>query len=383
MLMKIVPIALILAATLFAQTISVEVFDATIEDERIKGASVYLQFQGERTDSVTTDAKGKAVIKSAKPIDAETQLVIEKDGFSDLTVQCPCDGLTYALSPVLKSIDSLRIVLSWGKTPKDLDSHLVFDDEHIYYDRKGGFDAEQDVEDTKNAYETITIRKLHSGARYVYAVHDFSNRKGDMSALTRSGARVFVYVGETLIQTHEAPQSEGNVWIVFRIGADGDLETINTLSTLSRDAAISAQAIRELDANISLPAVGSENLRNAQIHNRLGEASYREGRTLEAIAHYRKAKIVNQSFTKAYSNLGQAYHTLNLLPESVWSYRKALALASGNDAHIVRANSFYEIARIYEQSGNFVEAMRNYEFAKEQNSRKAYDDAIKRLREKI
>lgn len=34
--------------------------------------------------------------------------------------------MTYAISPAMTSLDGMRVVLSWGEKPFDLDSHLIF-----------------------------------------------------------------------------------------------------------------------------------------------------------------------------------------------------------------------------------------------------------------
>ena len=61
----------------------------------------------------------------------------------------------------------LRIVLTWGETPRDLDSHLDLPSGcHVFYGRKqcGGGEASLDT-DVRDAFgpETINIRKLRPG----------------------------------------------------------------------------------------------------------------------------------------------------------------------------------------------------------------------------
>ncbi len=46
--------------------------------------------------------------------------------------------MTYAISPAMTSLDGMRVVLSWGEKPFDLDSHLIFSGGHIYFDSKEG-----------------------------------------------------------------------------------------------------------------------------------------------------------------------------------------------------------------------------------------------------
>lgn len=68
--------------------------------------------------------------------------------------------MTYAISPVMTNLDGMRVVLSWGEKPFDLDSHLIFPGGHIYFDSKEGTDANLDVDDTDSyGPETVTISK--------------------------------------------------------------------------------------------------------------------------------------------------------------------------------------------------------------------------------
>ena len=59
--------------------------------------------------------------------------------------------------------------------------------------------------------------------------------------------------------------------------------------------------------------------------------------------------------------------------------RKAIALANGATAATVRAGAYYNIARIYEAAGQFADALRHYQLAKEQKANPVYDTAIERV----
>jgi len=63
---------------------------------------------------------------------------VKKAGYSTLVAKCPCDGMTYAISPIMTSLDGLRVVLNWGPTPADLDSHIVFPGNHVFWEQKRG-----------------------------------------------------------------------------------------------------------------------------------------------------------------------------------------------------------------------------------------------------
>ncbi|OIK12461.1 hypothetical protein BIV60_16315 [Bacillus sp. MUM 116] len=177
--------------------------------------------------------------------------VIEKAGYIKNTFIMVClpdeKNLDYnaTITPNLSS-DNIRIVLSWGETPEDLDSHLIAPNEYgnseyeifwnnrNYYADDDTLMTELDVDDTTSfGPETITIHKQVSGT-YMYSVWDYTNRyDGDSLALSNSGAKVDVYMGSTLVKTFYVPANQiGNKWDVFKL--DGQTITpINTMENLA------------------------------------------------------------------------------------------------------------------------------------------------------
>jgi tetratricopeptide (TPR) repeat protein len=390
---RFVPLYLALSVFAFCESVSVEVLDATIKDNRVSGASVILQQSGEQSVKAATNDNGKASLNSRKPVASDTMLIIKKDGFSDLVVKCPCDGLTYALSPVMKNLDGMRIVLSWGKYPEDLDSHLIFSNNHIYFEKKDGNNANLDVDDTDSyGPETITIKKKQFGTNYIYAVHDYTNRERNNQQLSSSGAKVFVYVGQSLVRTYYVPKNtKGNVWKVFSLNSNGEFEDINTMSfintvNLSEDED-EQRLISHIKADQGTTAASDTGLaynpQRAKELNKKGENAYHSGDIEMSITYYKEAIENDENFSQAYSNLGLSYQKLNLYAESIWANRKAIALASGANANTIRASSYYNIARLYEQNGEFDEALRHFKLASEQKSSSTYDNAIKRMEEKL
>lgn len=139
---------------------------------------------------------------------------------------------TMVLTPVL-SDNEYRIVLTWGATPKDLDSHLTYyqgeeQKMHVYYSNKtgkmdGNVIAKLDLDDTSSyGPETVTITvntELLNGGIFKYSVHDYTNRnQSDTNELSMSGAVVRVYKGNDLSDTFVVPQNiQGTVWHVFDI----------------------------------------------------------------------------------------------------------------------------------------------------------------------
>jgi tetratricopeptide (TPR) repeat protein len=375
--------------TAYADTVPVQVLSATVKDQRIAGASVILQRNGEHSVSATTDAQGQARLGSSMTDDASTLVIVKKDGYSTLVAKCPCKGMTYALSPVMHNLDGMRIVLTWGAAPYDLDSHLAYAGNHVYFDQKHGDDANLDVDDTDSyGPETVTLERKHFGTSYVYAVHDYSDRENPASdALARSGAKVFVYVGESLVRTYDVPKHEaGNLWTVFRLSGDGEFEDINTMRGVQvTDAGNVADNIDSYNTSTAPVVAANQQAGDpdrARNLNRQGEHAYHAGRLDDAIAFYQRAIDADPGYGQAYSNLGLAYQKAGRAAEAIWADRKAIALASGPTAAVVRAGSNYNIGRLYEAAGQYHEALRYYEFARREKANPVYDRAVERVRAK-
>ena len=125
------------------------------------------------------------------------------------------------ISPKLE-IDQARIVLVWGKKPKDLDAHLVCVGRyHISYrDMRKGKEALLDIDcrDGRGP-ETITLTRIDPEEHYIYYVHDYTNRNKPRSkGLSKnSHATVILYAGDRQ-WTFTVPRGiRGTVWKVFEI----------------------------------------------------------------------------------------------------------------------------------------------------------------------
>lgn len=137
-------------------------------------------------------------------------------------------GQNGVITPLLSS-DEIRIVLTWGASPSDLDSHITGPDPsggrfHVYYSNRNFYHNSEvycnlDVDDTSSyGPETVTISH-QTGGLYRYSVHDFTNRNSTTSqALSNSGATVRVYFGSLLVQTFYVPTATvGTLWTVFEM----------------------------------------------------------------------------------------------------------------------------------------------------------------------
>ncbi|MDG0800587.1 YfaP family protein [Pectobacterium polaris] len=382
--------ALILALSAFtcaanAQSINIEVLSATIKDKKIDDATVILQKNGAQSVTARSDVAGRAALNAPFDVDQDSLLIIKKAGYSDLVVKCPCDGMTYAVSPVMKSLDGMRIVLTWGEKPADLDSHLIYPGNHIYFSHKKGRDANLDVDDTDSfGPETITIDKKRLGESYIYAVHDYSNGdKANSLALSASRAKVFVYVGSSQVRSYSVPLNKtGNIWTVFRLNPNGDFEDINAVGEADFSKVKDSDVLPMVLNPAQTIVLVTGNAALAKNLNRDGEAAYGRGELEQATTLFLAAIDQDSAFGQAYSNLGLTYQKRGNIAEAIWANRKAIALANGSNAATTRASSYYNIAKIYENAGQFSDALQHYELARSEKSNTVYDKAIERMKAK-
>ena len=150
----------------------------------------------------------------------------------------PVNTIGFSLSPTISGANTVRLVLNWGASPSDLDSHLETpviggQTHHVYFANRGTTNtapfAELDVDDvTGFGPETITISTLSPGT-YHYYIHKFSFSPGfDVSSATAQ-----IYTSAGLVATVQVPttSSTADYWYVARIdGASGLVTIVNTLS---------------------------------------------------------------------------------------------------------------------------------------------------------
>ncbi|MDO8342842.1 MAG: tetratricopeptide repeat protein [Cellvibrio sp.] len=374
------------ACTVFAANVDVQILSATVKDKKIANATLTLQKNGEQSITAITDAQGQASLNAPFADSADALLIVKTSGYSNLVVKCPCAGMTYAISPVMTNLDGMRIVLNWGATPKDLDSHIVYPDNHIYFSSMKGADAQLDVDDTTSyGPETITLERKHDGERYVYAVHDYTNRENPGLFLSKSSAKVFVYVGQTLIRTYYVPTNQvGNLWTVFAITEGGELQDFNTIKIVNSHERLQTAEFQGIINTSSVQHLTSDatSQTSAKTLNTKGELAYQAKKYDEAISFFQAAIELNGNYGQAYSNLGLTFQKAGRVAEALWANRKAIALASGNTAATVRASSHYNNGRIYEAAGQWGDALREYNYAKQQKNNPVYDTAIQRMMEK-
>lgn len=372
----------------FAEKLPVQILSAVVKDQRISGANVIVQKNGATSSTGTTDAQGVTTLNTEFADTADSLIIVKKPGFSNLVAKCPCKGMTYALSPVMTNLDGLRVVLNWGATPSDLDSHVAFPGNHIYWESKGDsgtINANLDIDHVDGfGPETITISKKHAGEFYVYAVHDFTNKDNPNSnSLSKSNAKVLVYIGQSLVRSYYVPKQAGNLWTVFRITPQGEFQDINTMKGTTVNAANvlgSVNTYLDTSTRVETRVVSVSDTNSAKDLNKAGEQAYHAGNIEQSIDLYRQAIDIHSNYGQAYSNLGLAHAKAGHTAEAIWANRKAIALANGPTAATVRASSYYNIAKIYESARQYADALQQYESAKREKVNPVYDKAITRVR---
>ncbi|MCA9766314.1 MAG: carboxypeptidase regulatory-like domain-containing protein, partial [Carnobacterium sp.] len=134
------------------------------------------------------------------------------------------------VTPVLEK-DQIRVVLTWGETPNDLDSHLTAEldsqeqfqisyrdknkkiNENAYY--------KLDVDDTNQFGPETTTLSSPVGGKYTFSVFNYTNNTNQ--ELKNSGAMVKVYFSEQITPfVFYVPNLDGNAWDVFEYNITED-----------------------------------------------------------------------------------------------------------------------------------------------------------------
>ena len=131
----------------------------------------------------------------------------------------------------------VKMVLTWGSTPSDLDSHLFTESytrtssvenevQHVWYaEREDAYYSNLDVDDTDSyGPETVTIMDLNANKYFKYGVVDFTNFASDNYGsydMSYSNATVKVYSKDGLVGSFHVPEGKkGIIWEVFEIRGD-------------------------------------------------------------------------------------------------------------------------------------------------------------------
>jgi hypothetical protein len=206
------------------------------DGQGVSGATVTFSRNGAAELVRTTDATGFFNIMDAP--DGTFDLRITRQGFADyVQTGVTITGGSFTLDPIalaeLPAPGTIRIVVSWGAHPEDLDAHLTGPDGagnrfHLYYSNRNTGGATLDRDDT-NSYgpETVTIVTAHDG-QYRYSIHNYSNQSESGAAeIAASPTRVQLYGDTGLVRSYTAPPGgQGNTWRVFELSVSGGSATV-------------------------------------------------------------------------------------------------------------------------------------------------------------
>jgi tetratricopeptide (TPR) repeat protein len=129
--------------------------------------------------------------------------------------------------------------------------------------------------------------------------------------------------------------------------------------TTTRQKAILATAAAAVAVLTNWPVL-SKPLMMAITETNLATALQTEGRTGEAIVHYRKAIALRADYAPAYNNLGVLQRAAGRVDEAIATYQQALALKGDYpDAHYNLANALLEKNRPREAAEHFSIALRS------------------------
>lgn len=211
--------------------------------------------------TVTTDALGQ--YNTASAVVGTYTLMVQATGFFTIYFDnfVVTAGAVPTTIPPITVVQTLansvfRIVLTWGLSPYDLDSHLTGPTAttntrfHVYYsvDTYNPSSAVTpiiilDVDDTSSyGPETTTINTFQNGL-YRFSVHNYSDQSTSGGAqIYSSPAKVDVYGTTGLIKSYTAPafvSGGGNTWIVFEMTVANGVYTIVDKNTYTYSSSAS------------------------------------------------------------------------------------------------------------------------------------------------
>lgn len=192
--------------------------------------------EGEGKEAVTPRPTKDLELQS--PIDMMTRDAGDASSSANLFSTDPLSSTETTLQTE-SAAQPYRVVLTWGGTPDDLDSHLVgklpngndfhlyFRDMSVYYDSDPFCTLDIDVT-SRFGPETAIIYGTSSKPIYYY-VHNYSQSP----SITGSAAQVLVYKGDRLVKTYTVPQSgAGLYWNVFAVANGQIIDASSTLGTV-------------------------------------------------------------------------------------------------------------------------------------------------------
>ena len=120
----------------------------------------------------------------------------------------------FVLSKELKP-QSVRVVLEWGNSPKDLDLHLVSNNFHISYNNMKNYENQAMLDiDSRNGYgpETITLDFIEEGKPYRFYVENYS-KEVPFDAM----AKATIFANNKQQKIVKIPRDSNNTYELFTI----------------------------------------------------------------------------------------------------------------------------------------------------------------------
>lgn len=118
----------------------------------------------------------------------------------------------------------------------------------------------------------------------------------------------------------------------------------------------------------------------ANLANQEGENAFRMRQYERAAQLFKEATELDPEFGLAYGNLGFTYQKVGQLEEALSANQKALEVASGPKAALVKACSNFNNGTIYEGQGRLQDALRSYEAAAQLKPKAVYEQAANRIK---
>lgn len=134
-----------------------------------------------------------------------------------------------------------------------------------------------------------------------------------------------------------------------------------------------------LTPEIAMHHVSVAKRESAKEINGRAEKLYHAGKIEESVNMYLSAINADPEFAMAYSNLGLSYWKLKAYSKSVEANRSAIALAKQQGKVTVMANSYYNIARTFEEQKEYKQALMNFWWANKVSAKPAYQKGIQRM----
>lgn len=225
-----------------------------ISDVNIKVRQDWGNKDGEILKTLATNASGEYLIDDMSLGNYTLELSKENyvTGYLNIVITKSGNLQQHAtLNPKAIAGDEseLRVVLTWGQVPSDIDSHLVGNNDrfHVYYSNKqyskdGELICDLDVDDTSSyGPETMTLYKSAHNEVYSFYLHNYTNRNStNNSILSNSGATLTIYVKGEYKQTIYIPtNTQGTLWHAFNYHSDSqEIELVNNFSYQSSPSAI-------------------------------------------------------------------------------------------------------------------------------------------------